>query len=211
MKKVAVIIAPGFEEGEALTIVDILRRGQIQCDTIGFEKEVQGGHEIVLRCDSVLNESLLDYDMVVLSGGYDGIEAMKENKQFLSFLQSMNKDHKYICAMCAAPAALEKENLLINKINLLTLSILCMCLFTILHTSITGISQYLSSIALSVQLSTKIGATFMSLTMIGNICTKLLIGFLTNVGSVSSLTLIGYVSRVIKLSLSLLCSFILLI
>ena len=134
MKKVAVIIAPGFEEGEALTIVDILRRGQIQCDTIGFEKEVQGGHEIVLRCDSVLNESLLDYDMVVLPGGYDGIEAMKENKQFLSFLQSMNKDHKYICAMCAAPAALEKENLLINKkftayqgyenkINLLTLSI----------------------------------------------------------------------------------------
>lgn len=47
----------------------------------------------------------------------------------------------------------------------------------ILHTSITGISQHLSSIALSVQLSTKIGATFMSLTMIGNICTKLLIGF----------------------------------
>ena len=103
--------------------------------------------------------------------------------------------------MCC-PAALEKANLLINKkftayqgyenkINLLTLSILCMCLFTILHTSITGISQYLSSIALSVQLSTKIGATFMSLTMIGNICTKLLIGFLTNVGNTSSLTLIG--------------------
>ncbi|MFQ9073414.1 MAG: DJ-1/PfpI family protein, partial [Faecalibacillus faecis] len=66
MKKVAVIIAPGFEEGEALTIVDILRRGQIQCDTIGFEKEVQGGQNIVFRCDSVLNESLLDYDMVVL-------------------------------------------------------------------------------------------------------------------------------------------------
>lgn len=114
-EKVAVIIAPGFEEGEALTIIDILRRGQIQCDTIGFEKEVQGGHEIVLRCDFLLDESLLDYDMVVLPGGYDGIEAMKENKQFLSFLQSINKDHKYICAMCAAPAALEKANLLINK------------------------------------------------------------------------------------------------
>lgn len=120
--------------------------------------------------------------MVVLPGGYDGIEGMKENKQFLSLLQSMNKDHKYICAMCAAPAALEKANLLIdkkfmayqgyeNKINLLTLSFLGMCLFTVLHTSITGISQHLSSIALSVQLSTKIGATFMSLTMIGNICT----------------------------------------
>ncbi len=115
MKKVAVIIAPGFEEGEALTIVDILRRGQIQCDTIGFEKEVQGGHEVVLRCDFLLDESLLNYDMVVLPGGYDGTEAMKENKQFLSLLQSMNKDRKYICAMCAAPATLEKANLLINK------------------------------------------------------------------------------------------------
>lgn len=83
--------------------------------------------------------------MVVLPGGYDGIEGMKENKQFLSLLQSMNKDHKYICSMCAAPAALEKANLLINKkfmayqgyenkINLLTLSFLCMCLFTILRT-----------------------------------------------------------------------------
>ncbi len=39
MKKVAVIIAPGFEEGEALMIVDILRRGQIQCNTIGFFNE----------------------------------------------------------------------------------------------------------------------------------------------------------------------------
>ena len=55
-----------------------------------------------------------------------------------------------------------------------------MCLFTILHTSITGISQHLSGIALSIQLSTNIGATFMSLTMIGNICTKLLIGLLSD-------------------------------
>ena len=88
MKKVAVIIAPGFEEGEALTIVDILRRGQIQCDTIGFDQEVQGGHEIVLRCDFLLDESLLYYDMVVLPGGYDGVEAMKENKQFFTILST---------------------------------------------------------------------------------------------------------------------------
>ena len=46
MEKAAVITAPGFEEGEALTIVDILRRGQIQCDTIGFDQEVQGGMKL---------------------------------------------------------------------------------------------------------------------------------------------------------------------
>ena len=62
-----------------------------------------------------------------------------------------------------------------NKIKLLTISFLCMCLFTLLHTSITGISQHLSGIAVSIHLSAAIGATFMSFTMIGNISTKLLL------------------------------------
>ena len=64
-----------------------------------------------------------------------------------------------------------------KKISLITISFLCMCLFTLLHTSITGISQYLSGIALSIHLSATSGAILMSLTMIGNISTKLLIGF----------------------------------
>ena len=59
-----------------------------------------------------------------------------------------------------------------NKIKLLTISFLCMCLFTLLHTSITGISQHLSGVAVSIHLSVTIGATFMSFTMIGNIRTK---------------------------------------
>lgn len=67
-----------------------------------------------------------------------------------------------------------------NKIKLLTISFLCMCLFTLLHTSITGISQHLSGVAVSIHLSVTIGATFMSFTMIGNISTKLLIGFLSD-------------------------------
>lgn len=67
-----------------------------------------------------------------------------------------------------------------NKIKLLTISFLCMCLFTLLHTSITGISQHLSGIAVNIHLSVTIGATFMSFTMIGNISTKLLIGFLSD-------------------------------
>ena len=81
------------------------------------------------------------------------------------------------------PYGYQKKEMVIvqkNKMNLLTLSFLCMCLVTLLHTSITGISQHLSGIALSIQLSTSIGATFMSLAMIGNICTKLLIGFLSD-------------------------------
>lgn len=67
-----------------------------------------------------------------------------------------------------------------KKISLITISFLCMCLFTLLHTSITGISQHLSGIALSIHLSATSGAILMSLTMIGNISTKLLIGFLSD-------------------------------
>lgn len=115
MKKVAVIVAPGFEEGETLTIVDILRRANIVCRTFGLSEVVEGGHAIVLKCDEVLNTSLIDYDMVVLPGGYGGVDAMKKSDILLSLLQRMNKEGKYICAMCAAPSVLEKVNLLRNK------------------------------------------------------------------------------------------------
>ena len=47
MKKAAIIIASGFEEGEALTIADIIKRAHLQCDLVGFEQEVKGGHEIL--------------------------------------------------------------------------------------------------------------------------------------------------------------------
>ena len=60
MKKVAVVVAPGFEEGETLTIVDIMRRAHIQCDMFGFNKGVQGGHDIEVACDDVLSERVLD-------------------------------------------------------------------------------------------------------------------------------------------------------
>lgn len=115
MKKAAIIIAPGFEEGEALTIVDIIKRAHLQCDLVGFEKEVKGGHEIIVRCDDTLNETLLDYDMVILPGGYGGAEAMKNNQILISYLQQMNEKGKYICAMCAAPIVLEKADLLVSK------------------------------------------------------------------------------------------------
>lgn len=115
MKKVAIIIAPGFEEGEALTIVDILRRAQIQCDMFGFEKVVEGGHQIKVQCDDVLSDRIIDYDMVILPGGYGGADAMRCRDQVIDILHQMNNQGKYICAMCAAPIVLQKANLLENK------------------------------------------------------------------------------------------------
>lgn len=115
MKKVAVIVAPGFEEGETLTIVDIIRRANIQCDMFGFDKVVEGGHHIQVKCDNIINQDIIDYDMVVLPGGYGGADHMKNSEQLILLLQEMNQQKKYICAMCAAPIVLEKANLLIDK------------------------------------------------------------------------------------------------
>lgn len=67
-----------------------------------------------------------------------------------------------------------------KKMNFMSYAFFCMCLLTVLHTSITGISQHLSAMATSIQLSSSIGAMMMSLAMLGNISTKLLIGFLSD-------------------------------
>lgn len=58
MKNAAVLIAPGFEEGETMTIVDILRRCDIHCTIYGTSKEVEGAHHIVLKSDAPISRSM---------------------------------------------------------------------------------------------------------------------------------------------------------
>ena len=74
----------------------------------------------------------------------------------------------------------------------------------ILHTSITGISQHLSGIAVSIHLSATIGATFMLFTMIGNISTKLLIGFLSDLLSPIKAVIMMILTNCLSLVLSFL-------
>lgn len=111
-KKVAVLIAPGFEEGETLTIVDIIRRANITCHLFGFEKQILGAHDIEVVCDDVMNDAIIDYDMIVLPGGYGNAEALKNSDQVMHILQEMDKQGKFVCAMCAAPIALERAGVL---------------------------------------------------------------------------------------------------
>lgn len=114
-EKAAIIIASGFEEGEALTIADIIKRAHLQCDLVGFEQEVKGGHEIIVRCDHILNETLLDYDMVILPGGRPGGQNLLENQDVISLVQYFNEHHQYIAAMCSGTVVLEKANVIKGK------------------------------------------------------------------------------------------------
>lgn len=115
MEKIAVMVAPGFEEGETLSIIDILRRAGYKCDSVGFTEIVTGGHQITMKCDKVLGDSLQDYQMIVLPGGYEGATALRDNDYFIQLLQAASQSNKWVAAMCAAPIVLDKAGLLENK------------------------------------------------------------------------------------------------
>lgn len=106
MKKVAVLLANGFEEIEALTVVDVLRRAQIQCDMISLNTEiVAGAHNIEVKSDKKFNEDIKEYDMIVLPGGLPGAENLAQNEKVLEVIREFNSDeNKYIAAVCASPA-----------------------------------------------------------------------------------------------------------
>lgn len=115
MPKVAVILANGFEEIEALTVVDVLRRANITCHMVGFEDTVTGSHAIQVQADQVFNGDLSDYDMVVLPGGMPGSAHLRDNELLISELQKCNQGGKKLAAICAAPIALNRAGLLEGK------------------------------------------------------------------------------------------------
>lgn len=113
MAKVAVICAPGCEEGETLTIVDIMRRAEVPCDMVGLDAlEVAGTHHVEMRCDKVFSGSLDGYDMVVLPGGYGGSDAMRDHEGLIEALKKMDARGAWVCAICAAPEVLGRAGLL---------------------------------------------------------------------------------------------------
>ena len=116
MAKVALIAAPGCEEGETLTIVDMLRRAEIDCDMVGLgAQEIAGTHHITMRCDTVFDGSLDAYDMVVLPGGYGGSDAMRDSDELIASLRAADERGAWVCAICAAPQALGRAGLLKGK------------------------------------------------------------------------------------------------
>lgn len=117
MNPIAVLFAPGFEEAEALTIVDILRRAGLPAESVGVSgPEVTGGHGITLKTDKTLNEVSADgLEMAVIPGGYPGVDHMLESSETLALLREMDAQGKWLCALCAGPRVLDKAGVLENK------------------------------------------------------------------------------------------------
>ena len=113
MTKVAVVFADGCEEVEGLSVVDVLRRLDIDCDMVGLDKkEINGDHRILLTCDKVVDDSLLEYDLVAFPGGRTGALNLRSNEKLAKLMIQRNKEGKWDAAMCAAPIALGHYGLL---------------------------------------------------------------------------------------------------
>lgn len=118
MKKVFVFLAEGFEEVEALTPTDLLRRAgaEVTLTAIGGKREVTGSHGITVLAEQLFEEAdFSGADLLVLPGGMPGTLHLKECEPLLALLKKCDKEGKRIAAICAAPTVLGKAGLLEGK------------------------------------------------------------------------------------------------
>ncbi len=115
MSKVLVPLAGGFEEIEAVTIIDVLRRAEIEVllASLNDEKAVKGANGITVLADmQVKDVDVATLDMIILPGGWDGTYALADDENVQSILKEMDAKGKNIAAICAAPFALNKAGVL---------------------------------------------------------------------------------------------------
>ncbi|MBZ0154810.1 MAG: DJ-1/PfpI family protein [Alphaproteobacteria bacterium] len=114
MPKVVVVLADGFEEVEAMAIVDILRRGEIETVIAGLH----GGPVVSARKVKVLPDTTIDtiraedYDMIVLPGGQPGSDNLNADERVKQLIRDFHDKGKYTGAICAAPYVLANAGVL---------------------------------------------------------------------------------------------------
>ncbi|MCH7612040.1 MAG: DJ-1/PfpI family protein [Candidatus Marinimicrobia bacterium] len=116
-KRVLVPLAEGFEEIEAVTIIDVLRRAGAEVTTVGLGKRnVTGSHGISIIADSVIEDEVnKGWDMIALPGGVPGAPNLSENAFVLKAIQQTVEKGNIIAAVCAAPIVLEKAGVISGK------------------------------------------------------------------------------------------------
>ena len=105
---VYVLLGTGFEEVEAITPIDLLRRADIPVTTVGITgKTVFGGHNIGIEADITIDElNPNDMDMIVLPGGLGGVASARASEKAMNLLRYAWDHGKFVAAICAGPTVL---------------------------------------------------------------------------------------------------------
>lgn len=114
--KAIVLFKDGFEELEALSVVDVLRRAKVTCEMIGMDSlVVTSSHQIKIQMDKLFDEEAYEADLVVLPGGLPGATSLRDDQRVCDLLKEFNEKGKWIAAICAGPISLEKSGVIKGK------------------------------------------------------------------------------------------------
>jgi len=111
-------LADGFEEIEAVTIIDVLRRGELNVESVSItgKKSVKGAHAISVDADRLYEEANYETcEMIVLPGGMPGTTNLCAHDRLIKHIQAFSQNDKYLAAICAAPMVLAKAGVLTGK------------------------------------------------------------------------------------------------
>ena len=118
MAKTAIFLADGFEEIEALTVVDLLRRAGIEITMVSImgKRSVEGSHNITVMADELLEDLDFDsYDMLILPGGMPGTTNLDNCEPLKAKIREFNDKGKLLSAICAAPTVFGGMGILKGK------------------------------------------------------------------------------------------------
>lgn len=119
--KVLIPIADGTEEMEAVIMIDLLRRANIEVVVAGTKEIITGARKTRIVADTLLSEIDINenYQAVILPGGLQGTLELSDNQHLKKLLAKMNESEKVIGAICAAPTILKNNNI-ISEDNTIT-------------------------------------------------------------------------------------------
>lgn len=118
MKDLLILLADGFEDIEALTVADYLRRVDLDVDLVSISDNnvVKSAHGVKVLADKTFIEiNFEDYKGLYIPGGLPGATNLAKDEKIVEAAEMYLKEDKYVAAICAGPIVLDKAELLKNK------------------------------------------------------------------------------------------------